>query len=49
MHPTPGVVNNFPKAVGCVGFLFPNIHKKIPDYYSKREAGNPGKSGVLSQ
>ena len=46
MHHTPGVVHNFPKAVG-IGFLFP-MHKKIPDSYSKREGGNPGNSGLSS-
>ena len=25
------------------------MHKKIPDSYSKREGGNPGNSGLLSQ
>ena len=30
------------------GFLSP-MHKKIPDSYSKREGGNPGNSGFLSQ
>ena len=46
MHLTPGVVHNFPKAVGV--FLSP-MHKKIPDSYSKREGGNPGNSGLSSQ
>ena len=46
MHLTPGVVHNFPKAVG--GFLSP-MRIKIPDSYSKREGGNPGNSGLSSQ
>ena len=25
------------------------MHKKIPDSYSKREGGDPGNSGLLSQ
>ena len=37
-----------PKGCGCIGFLSP-MHKKIPDSYSKREGGNPGNSGLLSQ
>ena len=37
-----------PKGCGCLGFLSP-MHKKIPDSYSKREGGNPGNSGLLSQ
>ena len=45
---TPGVVHNFPKAVG-VEDLGSLCTKKIPDSYSKREDGNPGKSGLSSQ
>ena len=37
-----------PKGCGCIGFLSP-VHKKIPDSYLKREGGNPGNSGLLSQ
>ena len=37
-----------PKGCGCIGFLSP-VHKKIPDSYSEREVGNPGKSGLSSQ
>ena len=37
-----------PKGCECIGFLSP-MHKKIPDSYSKREGGNPGSSGLLSQ
>ena len=37
MHLTPGVVHNFPKTVGGKGSP---MHKKIPDFYSKREGGN---------
>ena len=49
MHLTPGVVHNFPKSVSeCIGFLSP-IHKKIPDFYLKREGGNLGNSGLSSQ
>ena len=48
MHLTPGVVHNFPKAVGFIEFLSP-MHNKIPDSYSKREGGNPGNSDLSSQ
>ena len=48
MHLTPGVVHNFQKGCGCIGFVSP-MHKKIPDSYSKREGGNPGNSGLSSQ
>ena len=37
-----------PKGCGCIGFLSP-MHKKIPDFYSEREGGNPGNSGLSSQ
>ena len=43
---TPGVVNNFKKAVcACIVFLSP-MHKKIPDSYSKREGVNLKNSGT---
>ena len=35
MHLTPGVVHNFPKAVGVYDFC-PLCTYKIPDSYSKR-------------
>ena len=37
-----------PKGCGCIELLSP-MHKNIPDSYSKREGGNPGNSGLLSQ
>ena len=37
-----------PKCCGFIGILSP-MHKKFPDSYSKREGGNPGNSGLLSQ
>ena len=47
MHLTPGVVHNFPKAVGVQDFCpLLYMHKKIPDSYLKREGGNPGNSGL---
>ena len=48
MHLSPGVVHNFPKAVGVKDFC-PLCTKKIPDSYSRREGGNPGNSGLSSQ
>ena len=50
MHLTPGVVHNFPKAVGVKDFC-PLMHKikKIPDSYSKREGGSAGNSNLSSQ
>ena len=47
MHLTPGVVHNFPKAVGVR--ISVHMHKKIPDSYLKREGGNPGNSGLSPQ
>ena len=46
MHPTPGVVHNFPKVVS-VWDLCPLCRKRsqIPN----GKEGNPGNSGLLSQ
>ena len=46
MRLTPGVVHNFPKAVDVLDFC--PLCTKIY-FYSKREGGNPGISGLSSQ
>ena len=48
VHLIPGVVHNFHKSIGCIGFLSPMHNLKIPGSYSSREGGNPGNFGLSS-
>ena len=48
MHLTPGVVYNFPKAVGVYDFC-PLCTKRSQIPIRKEKGGNPGNSGLSSQ
>ena len=48
MHLTPGVVHNFPKAVG-VWYFCPLCTKRSQFPIRKKEGSNPGNSGLSSQ
>ena len=47
MHLAPGVVHDYPKAVGVI--FVPYAQKKIPESSLKRAGCKPGNSGLLSQ
>ena len=48
MHLTPGVVHNFPKAVGVQGFC-PLCTKRSQINILKEKEGNSGNAGLFSQ